>query len=229
MTTPEPVRPLSWFLLFPHAIAENLARVDAAGLVERTPNLWQVQLGVLRMLHRVAFRSDTIGTSAEHPVRSTWRARALQFRLLRGAFLLRERAIAPLDFSGLASPSWRIERHLLGAHHDGDQFVYDLQLLRIHPGVIERVRDEAQSVVDGTHPRAAYLRDLVVFERYHEHLVDACERALSGTLEASEGRASDPDITFTGYLDWCARQPPSVDETWQLWRGGRFSIAEGVR
>jgi len=217
---------VSWLLLFPHAIAATLERVADCGIVARTPNLWQVQLGVWRMMHRVLFRSETIGTCTAFPVRSTWRARLLRFRAFRLPLLLWERAVAPLDFSGLASASWRIERHLLGAHHDGDQFVYDLQLLRAAPGAIERVRAAAANVVDGSDPRGDWLRDLVVFEDYHRTLVEACDSALAGTLIAKN--PNDPDITFVGYLDWCARQPSTPGETWRAFRAGRFSISRGV-
>ncbi len=61
-------------LLDPDRVADRLQRIHASGLVRATPNLWQVALGVLRMLHRLAFRSDTVGTCAD-PVRATWRAR----------------------------------------------------------------------------------------------------------------------------------------------------------
>lgn len=216
-------------LVEPRAIARALGRVARSGLHERTPNLWQLQLGVLRMHHRVLFRSETIGTSTSHAVRPTWRARLLQWRPLRFPFLLRERAIAPLDHSGLASPPERVIRHLLGAHHDGWQLVYDLEMLAAaHPGWLERARDAAQRVVDGRDPRAAWLRDLCVFEGYHEQLLVALDQAVRGELSLPEPDASDPDITFRGYLAWCARQPATPAETLALWSQGRYSIADGV-
>ncbi|MBX3275021.1 MAG: hypothetical protein KF729_32450 [Sandaracinaceae bacterium] len=126
-----------YLLLFPNRVETNLAAVERAGLVPVTPNPWQITLGVARMWHRVLFRSETIGTCAADPVRPSWRARLLERRPLRFPFLVRERAIAPLDFSGLASPPERIIRHLLGAHHDANQFAYDLALLSVHPGKLE--------------------------------------------------------------------------------------------
>lgn len=214
----------------PRRVAGALSRVAASGLHPRTPNLWQIQLGVLRMQHRLLFRSETIGTCAAHPVRPTWRARLLQARPLRFPFLVRERAIAPLDSSGLASPPERVLRHLLGAHHDGWQLVYDLELLAAaHPGWLERVRDAARAVVDGSDPRAEWLRDLCVFEGYHEQLLDAVTRALDGELALDEASERDPDITFRAYLAWCAAQPATPGETLSRWLSGRYSIAHGVQ
>jgi hypothetical protein len=217
-------------LPFSSAIAENLERVRAAGIVERVPNEWQIFLGVVRMWHRLLFRSDTVGTSRHNPVRRTWRARLLAPRPLRFPFLVAERAVAPLDFSGLASPPWRVVRHLLGAHHDGRQFAYDLELLRAtHPQVLDEVLAGARAVVTGATPRAEWLRDLTVYERYHESLAEAVARAIHGDFGLTDDEARDPDISFAAYLRWCAAQPATPSETLQALVAGRYTIAGGIR
>jgi len=209
------VRDQRWWtgalLLFPRTIADNLERAERAGIVEHAPNLVQVSLGVIRMWFRVATRPETIGTCREHRVRPTMRARLLHWRPLRFPFLLRERAIAPLDFSGLASSRERILRHLLGAHHDANQFAYDLELLGIHPGALEELHERVRGIVTGEDPRAEWLRDLVVFENYHESLLAAVERALEGRVQLAPHEAGDPDIALSAYLRWCAEQP----STWR--------------
>ncbi|MCB9595642.1 MAG: hypothetical protein H6719_23170 [Sandaracinaceae bacterium] len=215
-------------LVFPTAIESNLAAVERSGLVPRTPNSWQITLGVLRMWHRVFYRSETIGTCSADAVRPTWRARLLERRPLRFPFLVRERAIAPLDFSGLASSPERVIRHLLGAHHDGNQFAYDLALLSIHPGKLDELEQRARAVVDGSNPRASWLRDLVVYEGYHERLLATAERALAGDLSLPAHEENDPDISFTGYLRWCAAQPSTPEETWEAFTAGRYTIADGL-
>ncbi len=220
-------------LLFPKTIARNLERLRTSGLVaeDEVPNLWQIQLGVLRMWHRVFYRPESIGMSKDFAARESWRARLLEKRPLRFPFLLRERAVHPLDFSGLASSIERIHRHLLGAHHDGVQFLYDLQLLRMHDGsdeLLRALRDEAEAVVDGSHPRAEWLRDLVVYERYHENLLEAVESFLDGTFEASPEERANPDIDFIAYLRFCARQPKTPAATLQAFREGRYTIADGI-
>lgn len=221
--------PWTWLLrlalIDPARVHRKLEAFEAAGLVASAPNVWQLTLGVLRMWHRVLFRPETIGTCRQHRVRRTWRARLLAPRPIRFPFLLAERAVAPWDFSGLFSPSERIVRHLLGAHHDGVQFVYDFELLAIDPEAIERVRNEAAAVVEGRHPRAAWLRDLVVYERYHENLLEVAEAALAGELELPSAQREDPDLSLTAYLRWCARQPPTPEDTLAAWRRGNFSLS----
>ncbi len=211
-------------LLFPRAISANLARAEAAGLLETAPTLPQLALGVLRMQIRLATRPDSVGMSATHPVRSTLRARLLEPRPMRFPFLLRERAIAPLDFSGLASSRERVLRHLLGAHHDGNQFVYDLEMLAIHPGALEELRDRTNAVLSGADPRAGWLRDLCVYEGYHEALLVAVEDALASRIALPPREANDPDISFIAYLRWCAQQPKTLTEIARALRTGALSF-----
>jgi hypothetical protein len=196
-------------LLRPDVVAARLAEAERAGLCRPAPNLWQLSLGVLRMWQRILFRSETIGLSREHRLRPGWRARLLASRPLRFPFLLAERAIAPWDLTGLLSSRERLLRHLLGAHHDEDEFVYDLELLRCHPGALEELEAQARAVVTGASPRAAWLRDLVVFEGYHERLLAAVRAELAGRPIALD----DPDYSFAAYLAWCAAQPSTPSES----------------
>lgn len=223
--------PHSWLLLFPRRIEARLEELRSSGLFEpdEIPNLWQVQLGVARMWHRVLFRPETIGTCAAAPVRPTWRAKLLERRPLRFPFLLWEKAVHPLDFSGLASSPERIVAHLLGAHHDGVQFHYDFELLSTHPERLAEVRDQARAIVAGSHPRGEWLADLVVYEGYHQKLLEAVEKYLAGDLEVPAAMRDDPDIVLRAYLRWCARQPKTPRQTWEAWRRGEFTIADGWR
>ena len=211
-------------------IAESLERVRDAGIVPVTPTTSQVASGVLRMVHRLIFRSETVGTCANAPVRATWRARALQFRALRLPFLLAERAVAPFDLSGLASSPERVIRHLLAAHHDGVQFAYDLELLALWPGRLRELRDAVTEIVEHDTPRARWLRDLVVFDGYHEALLVAADRALRGEDLLSPAEADDPDLSLRAYLRWCAsvgshRHPgPGESEASPRLASGRFTV-----
>lgn len=215
----------AWLLLVhPERVSQSLARITARELVPTTPNLWQIELGVLSMWHRVLFRSETVGTSKQDPVRRGWRARLLRARPLRFVPLLLERAIAPLDFSGLTSSAERITSHLLGAHHDGQQFAYDLELLRLYPGALERALKLTREVTQSRSRRAEWLRDLVVYEGYHERLEQALEAALTGDLGLSPAEAQDPDIALGAYLRWCATQPPTPEATLDAWRRGELAL-----
>ena len=133
-----------------------------------------------------------------------------------------ERAIAPFDHSGLCSPTWRIVRHLLAAHHDQRQFAYDLQMLRATPEVLEEVRARALEVIEENTPRSRWLRDLVVFEHYHENLVAAVDDALAGRPLVEPHEEDNPDIGFDAYIRWCLAQPETPMATWRAWRAGTF-------
>lgn len=217
---------LPWYvrviLVRPAPVLANLDRLRAAGVAD-LPNPWQLCLGVLRLWHRVLYRSETVGTCTDGRVRPTWRARLLEKKALRLPFLLAERAVAPLDFTGLGSPPDRVIRHLLGAHHDANQFVYDLELLSIH-GRLDELHAAVRDVVERDTPRSRWLRDLTVFEGYHESLLAAVERALAGGPAMSAEEARDPDVSFGAYLRWCARQPETPAATLRAWRDGRFAL-----
>jgi hypothetical protein len=213
-------------LLSPRRISKNLERIRLTGRVPRVPNVWQVGLGVTRMWHRVLFRPETIGTSVGHAVRNNWRARLLARRPIRFPFLLAERAVAPWDFSGLISDPERIVRHLLGAHHDGKQFAYDLELLHAYGGEdLERVRRGARRVVDREDARSRWLRDLTVYERYHERLLASVEAALRGDFGLDEREARSPDLSFVAYLGWCASQPETPLQTLRALGEGRLRLS----
>jgi hypothetical protein len=216
-------------LLRPRDVEAALERIRATGAIRDVPNTWQIFLGVARMWHRLVFRSETIGTCKSHPIRHTVRARLLAFRPLRFPFLLRERAIAPLDFSGLLSSRERVLTHLMGAHHDENQFAYDLEMLALRrDGALEELLGRVERLLADDGPRARFLRDLAVFEGYHEHLAEAVRRALAGDYGLSDAERDDPDISFRAYLAWCARQPATPEATWAALRGGHYHVAEGL-
>ncbi len=225
MTHPWYVRTL---LVDPDRVLTHLGRMRARGVVDAEPTPWQLCLGVLRLWHRLVFRPDTVGTSAGSPVRSTWRARMLHWRALRLPFLLVERAVHPLDFTGLRSDPGRLTSHLIGAHHDHNQFVFDLELMTGHDA-LEELRARVARIVDGSDPRAAWLRDLTVFDGYHEHLAAAVDRTIAGGLVMSAAEADDPDLTLRGAMRWCARQPATPAATLAAWRAGRFRLDSDAR
>ncbi len=212
-----------WLLIDPEAVEASLALARQRGLAQA--NLWQMLLAARAMWHRIVFRSDTIGTNAtgRARVRSTWRARLLANRAVRLPFLFWERAIMPLDSSGLAASPARTLHHLLAAHHDDGQALYDLELLALRDGALEELRVALARVVDGTHPRASWLRDLCVYEGYHEVLLRDVEAALAGALPS----AASPDLSLAATLAWCAAQPASPAETPATFRP-RFSHRLGA-
>ncbi|HEY8518332.1 MAG TPA: hypothetical protein VIS07_22695 [Candidatus Binatia bacterium] len=212
-------------LIRPSRIARALDAIRASGIVDPVPNLFQIELGVLRMWHRIVFRSETIGTTTEFPVRDDPWARLLERRWLRFPFLLWEGSVVPWDLSGLLSDPERLMTHLLGTHHDGLQFVYDMQILTAYPGALEELRDRARAVVEQHTRRHRRLRNLCVYERYHETLLEVVERALQEGITLPPDEANDPDISFLAHLRWCAMQPATPREAWRAWREGRLTFA----
>lgn len=220
----------SYVVLFsPSRVHANLERAVAAGVVDESPNTWQLCLGALRMWHRLLFRTDTVGTSSGPPPRQRLRARLLENRALRLPALVVEGAVAPWDFTGLFSSPARIIRHLLGAHHDRNQFVFDLQILAGHDGRTEELIERCQAVIDGRDPRAEWLRDLVVYEGYHQTLLEAAEAARDGDFRIDEAEASDPDLTLSGLIGWCARSPRTPLATARAWWRGEFRLGPAPR
>jgi hypothetical protein len=212
-------------LLAPKTIQSNLGRLKQAGLVDEPPNLWQLSLGVVRMWHRLAFRSDTVGTCTNYTVRKTWRARLLEKRPFRFPFLVAERAVAPLDLTGLVSSRERLIKHLMGAHHDGVQFVYDLEILSCHPGALEELHERVTALITRDDARSRWLRDLTVYENYHENLEQAVAAAIERGIEVPADRADDPDLSFGACMRWCAAQPATPAQTVAAWRAGAFQLA----
>lgn len=211
-------------LLRPRQIQASLDAIRSVGLVQTVPNLWQVELGVLRMLHRLIFRDETVGISETYPERTTWRAKLLRMRPLRAPFLLAHGSITPGDLSGLGSGAERIIRHLLGTFHDGNRFAYDLQLLACWPGKLAELRDQARAVVAGEAPQHEWLRDLCVYDGYHEVLLREVERALEEGITLPPGERDDPDVSLVAWLEWCAAQPETPAATWAAFQAGRFTF-----
>jgi len=224
-----PDAPIPWharlILLRPRRVLANLRAVLASPANFPRVNLWQLELVVLRMWHRVLFRSETIGMSASQPVRPGWRARWLERRGIRFFFLLHEGSVRPWDLSGLLSTPDELIRHLMGTHHDGIQFVYDLEILSLHAGRLAELRVQAKDLIARDSKRARWLRDLCVYEGYHEALLAAVERALAGDFGERSAFANDPDIRFRALLAWAERQPATPRETWRAWRRGEFRLA----
>ncbi len=200
-------QPLPWWayaLIRPRRVQAHL-EIIAARQGQPAPTLWQMLLWTGHMWRRVLLDLDSVGSGGGASVRKTWRARWLRVKAIRALALIGERAIAPLDMSGLATDDDRVMRHLLAAHHDGMEFAYDLEMLSLRPGALARLRVQVEAIVDGRHPRGEWLRDLCVYEGYHERLLAGVDLALSGALPRSE----NPDTSFFAMLDWARSRAPS--------------------
>lgn len=211
------------FLRDPDAIQANLRALHDAGLIDDIPTLFQVSMGVAHMWHRILFRPDTIGVAPDVPVRDTWRARVMERRWARFPFLVRERVIHPFELTGLATSTAALRAHVMGAFHPGEQALYDFAILAAWPGELEALRDELQSLVDGTHPRGAWLADLCVYENYHQHALALVEGALQGRFESDSDR--EADTTLRGFVRFLCTQPETATAALRALREGRLRVS----
>jgi hypothetical protein len=156
---------------------------------------------------RLLFRSGTIGTS-RRATRASLRARLLSWRVFRFPALIAEDALSLLDLTGLARRPDQLITHLLTAHHDQHQFHYDFELLAIHPGALDRLEGLAERVVRDDTPRTRWLRDLCVYDGYHEALLDAVRAWRADRLALTPEERVNPDITLTGFLRHCQSAAP---------------------
>lgn len=199
-------------LLEPETIAKTLDEGVRRGLFASAPTTWQLAQGVARMIHRMMTRPESVGLSLDAPPRRGFAARLMQFRPVRGPALLALGAVRPWDLTGLLSARDGLIRHLVGTHHDRRQFGYDLEILRLYPGGLEALFEEARSIVDGTHDKAALFRATCVYEGYHERLLAAVEAALRGETTLEPDERTDPDLSFDAFLAWCAARPNTLRE-----------------
>lgn len=213
-----------WYALLwcPQRIDTRLDRLVADGVIPKRPTRWQVWLGVVYMWVRVMKRPETIGLSDGAPVRDTAGARRMDRRLVRIPAVIRARAINPLDQTGLGSSAEHVIRHLLGAYHPGQNLLYDLAILDTEPGALDTLRARAAAVVDGTDPQAEALRDLTVYDGYHEKLLDAVVRWMDQGRD--DTTQTHPDTTLPAFLAWCAAQPATPAATVQAMARGTMSF-----
>ena len=211
----------------PERVEWHLEQLYKNGRIDQKPNLWQVTMGVMYMLHRMVFRPATIGLD-DSPVRDTWRARLWHYRPLRFPFLIWKKAIDPFDLTGLSGSMARKHSHLVGAYHPGDNALYDLECMTVDPEAIRALREDVVAIITGQTSRARLLQDLTVYAGYHERLLHLIDRALAGDFAPADGHENHPDTTLRGFLRWCAAQPQSPEETLEAWTRGDLHFGPPV-
>lgn len=201
------------FVHNPELMLKNLALLKEKGHIQEIPTLWQVIQGMAQQWSFTAANLEKLGHDQSHPVRDSAGARLLQPQLLRFIPLLIEGAINPWDRSGLALTPERKMRHILGTHHGGETVMYDMQLLDCYPGALESLRDQLNEILENDTPRSRWLRDLVVYEGYHEALKRVVDRALAGDFTVPEEAPPGDDYTVGSFVDRCLACPVTPEET----------------
>jgi hypothetical protein len=214
-------------LVTPARVYRNLEFAIEETYCQTRPTPWQLGLGVLRMWYRLFFRPETIGLSSVDPLRDNWRARIFARRPLRFPFLLAFRSVAPFDYTGLRQSPSGLIRHVVGTHHEGNQVVYDLQVLDAY-GALDQLYEQTEAIINGLDPRHEWFKDLCVYENYHTKLLQRIERWRNGDQQLRPADHRNPDLTFTGLLDWCLDQPKTPLATFRAWRCGQFTFEPHV-
>lgn len=186
------------------AMRDAMDRLVDAGLLARPLTGRELVRAQGYNRYRLLFRPGTVGTSAGR-VRPGWRARLLSWRAARLPAAIAEEALSLLDLTGLSRRPDQLIHHLLAAHHEGWQLHYDLELLSAHPGALERLEGLAERMVREDTPRTRWLKDLCVFEGYHEALLASVRAFRACTISMSPEERSNPDITLQAFLAWCQR------------------------
>src|SRR5690606_16105429 len=150
-----------------------------------------------------------IGLETRAPVRRTRAARWLRYRPIRFPFLAWQRVINPFDLTGFGSTPDYLIRHVIGAHHAGDDAIYDMTLLRAHEGALDTLRARINAVIEGRTARDRFLRDLCVYEGYHEHLLEVLDAAERGVDAPTDARLPT-DTSLPAFVAWCLDQPPTL-------------------
>ena len=135
--------------------------------------------------------------------------------------------MVPGDLSGLGSHPETLIRHVLGTHHEGEQFIYDLQILSCYAGALEELHRRLKDIVEHDTKRSRWLRDLCVYEGYHEAvferlttILESASRAGQANIRVEAEATDNPDICFYAYLSGVlaspkARARPGRHETWR--------------
>ena len=230
-SSPGDIHPLCWLLLYnPPLVMKHLQLLHQRGHIPAVPGAWQVSHYVLYMWHRIIFRYNTVGTHASDDVRDTWRARLWTERVMRFPFLVAEGAVnGQYDTTGLGITVDRKIKHLVGAFHPGDNFMYDLALVDCYPGKMAELRQKVLHVLEHDNDRTRFLRDLVVYDDYHQRLLAAIDRVMAGdwsmTLAAND---TNPDTSILNFAKWCLKQPQTPGESFQALLQGKVNFAPKV-
>jgi hypothetical protein len=143
--------------LWPPIVRRRLERLRALGHVDVTPTLAQLL---------VAAR-DQMMISATEETKLFYRSQNIPWvfhnvrRFISGPATM-------LDPAGLFSPRATIVEHVLQTFHRHP--LYDLVLLRAHPGGVEAMADAAEAINAGTHPHQRALASLIEDGAYHARL-----------------------------------------------------------
>ena len=69
---------------------------------------------------------------------------------------------------------------------------------------LEELENKVRAVASGVDSKSRWLRDLAIYDGYHDSLLNLVTRMRRGEELLTVDERNDPDISFRGFLDWCA-------------------------
>lgn len=191
---------------------ERLARLHAAGVLDTIPSRLQIAVGAWDMLR------FWISPAAADYYREKQISYAFH-QLLR--FLDEPASLA--DPVGFFSERDGIIGHLMQVVHANP--VYDLELLEMFPDGLDALEAQLESMLEGTHPRAASIGAIVEEADYHERLLDFVRRfradptippLLRSNLKSGASAAAFSDVERTfGSLRAASRYFNKMPNRWK--------------
>lgn len=197
----------------PKLLQKNLRLLKERGHIREIPTLWQVFQGMAQQWWYTVNNLETLGHDFENPIRDSIGAKLLQPHAMRFLPLMIEGAINPADRTGLALTPERKMRHILGTHHPPETVIYDLQLLDCYPGALDTLRAKLVAIIEGDDFKSRWLKDLVVYEGYHESILPTVDRAIAGDFSVSLPPRPGDDFTVGSFAERCLACPPKPDGT----------------
>jgi hypothetical protein len=188
----------------PGLLRRRLERLRALGHIEVIPNMRQLL---------VAGRDQMI-VSATQETKLFYKSQGIPW-IFHNARRFIAGPATMLDPIGLFSPREVIVHHVLQTFHRHP--LYDLVLLRAHEGGVQAMTDEANQVLDGSHPHQRALASLIEDGAYHQRLTrDIQEFAHDPHMQARSvpaGLLTDPMLMLAmeqfkdigGYTRYAAR------------------------
>ncbi len=220
-----PVPPIFHVLLHnPELLQQHLRMLHEQGFTTGVPNLWQVYQHWALSVARAFKRGKVPGMDPDAPVRDTPGAQLLQFPAIRFWGLLFEGAINPWDYTGLALTPQRKMKHVMGAYHFDHTFIYDLEVIALYPGALEQLRDQCLEVLNRDTARTRWLRDLTVYEGYHENLLRCVERCLAGDFSVPDDLKDDRSVKVSYFVEDALALPQTPEATLQAILSGKLTV-----
>ncbi len=144
--------------LWPPIVRRRVERLKSLGHIDVVPTVSQMLVAARDQMLLNAFAETRIFYDAQG---IPWNFHNLR-RFISGPATV-------LDPTGFHSPKQTLQHHVLQTFHRHPH--YDLVLMRAHPNGLEEMQQQAQQIIDGTHPHQRALTSLMEDGASHARLV----------------------------------------------------------